>query len=94
MNMQNFSINIEAFDRITYVDPEKLKDLKFQYVKALDLFNIAYFNICNRYHEFPSLIIYKKRIFNKIDTNSHPINNSEDYNDSDNEITDDNKSNE
>ncbi|CAI2191328.1 18314_t:CDS:1, partial [Funneliformis geosporum] len=46
------------------------------------------------YHEFSSSIIYKKHTFNKIDNDPHLINNSKDYNDSNNEITDDNESNE
>ncbi|CAI2179348.1 954_t:CDS:2 [Funneliformis geosporum] len=39
MNTQNSSIHIGTFGRIPYVDPEKLKNLDFQYVKASDIYS-------------------------------------------------------
>ncbi|CAI2179164.1 19628_t:CDS:2 [Funneliformis geosporum] len=39
MNTQNSTIHYETFGRIPYVDPEKLKDLNFQYEKASDIYS-------------------------------------------------------
>ncbi|CAG8644865.1 13350_t:CDS:2 [Funneliformis mosseae] len=39
MNAQNTTIHIRTFGRIPYVDPNKLKDLNFQYEKASDIYS-------------------------------------------------------